>query len=46
MAEDILSKHDSDADDCITQEEFLVWAICHPLPTVFTTVLFQVRHAQ
>ncbi|CAH1801921.1 unnamed protein product [Owenia fusiformis] len=44
VVEEILEKYDSDEDGCITQEEYLVWTVDHPLPSEFLTLLFQVCH--
>ncbi|XP_022103734.1 ubiquitin carboxyl-terminal hydrolase 32-like isoform X2 [Acanthaster planci] len=44
IAADILANHDGDNDGCITQEEFLMWALKNSLPDDFCKQLFQVCH--
>lgn len=42
LTEKILEKFGVAQDGSITQEEYLVWAVSHPLPTQFLSLLVQV----
>lgn len=44
LTEKILEKFGVAQDGSITQEEYLVWAVSHPLPTQFLSLLVQVCH--
>ena len=42
LAHELLSTHEDDSEECVTQEEYLFWAVKQPLTIDFLNLLIQV----